>query len=140
MMAGFKRAQLNGSEELFRATGQQSDDTARTGASSEELLLGTSSEGPAANSSNGTDPVKTGVLASKDRDAASQAGPHPGKGHLHPEGGVHQTRAPLTPAEIDILARLIQGAKFPSNPVQKPPLEEFEQLELLRKKLLSLKQ
>jgi len=99
-MAGFRRAQLRGSDELFQPT--------RT--------------------DNGEPP-------------ATRANAEPGAGALStpvrpvPEGRLVR----LTDEEVRTLAEAVQGLKFPGHkPATKPAVDEFERLEELRQKLLSV--
>lgn len=100
-MAGFRRAQLRGSEELFVPT---RTDNGEPPARREE---------PAAPPEAITRPVVTSA----------------------PEGRLVR----LTDDEVQTLAEAVQRLKFPGHkPTNKPPVEEFERLEELRQKLLSV--
>jgi hypothetical protein len=96
-MAGFRRAQLRGSEELFQPT--------RT--------------------DNGEPAVRAEVPASA-----------PAPVRTVPEGRLVR----LTDDEVRTLAEAVQGLKFPGHKAAatKPPIDEFERLEELRQKLLSV--
>jgi len=96
-MAGFRRAQLRGSDELFQPT--------RT--------------------DNGEPAVSRVEPAAPSRPAVSSV----------PEGRLVR----LTDEEVQTLAEAVQRLKFPGHkPTNKPPVEEFERLEELRQKLLSV--
>jgi hypothetical protein len=99
-MAGFRRAQLRGSDELFQPT--------RT--------------------DNGEPPATRPAPA-----AAAVSAPPPSR---VPDGRLVR----LTDDEVQTLAEAVQRLKFPghSGGSGKPPLEEFERLEELRQKLLSV--
>lgn len=103
-MAGFRRAQLRGSEELFQPT--------RTD----------NGEPPSTRPANIAAPAPAPV------SEAPQA-PRVPDGRL----------VRLTDEEVQTLAEAVQRLKFPGHAGGgKPPLEEFERLEELRQKLLSV--
>lgn len=116
MMAGFRRAQLTGSEELFRPTARP--------APRDPMLDGT----PPAQDAE----VHTTQAATSTPVPAAAGSP------VAPATVTPQT--PLTGTDIDLLSSLLQRAKFPHNPVHKPSLDDFEQLEELRKKLAQMRQ
>ena len=98
-MAGFRRAQLRGSEELFQPTRPDNGEPAVTR--------------PAAQPAPAAPPARA------------------------PEGRLVR----LTDVEVQTLAEAVQRLKFPGQQHTsggKPPLEEFERLEELRQKLLSV--
>ncbi len=122
-MAGFRRAQLRGSEELFRQTSQEEGSTPR--------------REPAAVDSTprhqdvpvpDTAPASPSLQAKEAprRDAAPAT---------IPEGTV---RVALSQWEIEILADAVQKMKFPSKVAPRPSVDEFERLEELRQRLLDL--
>jgi hypothetical protein len=96
-MAGFRRAQLRGSEELFQPTRTEDGQPAV-------------------------------------RAEARPAEPAPVR--AVPEGRLVR----LTDDEVRTLAEAVQGLKFPAHRAggTKPPIDEFERLEELRQKLLSV--
>ena len=107
-MPGFRRAQLRGSEELFQPTRPDNGEPAATRPGPQ----------PA--------PAAAGVN--------SAVSPTPARA---PEGRLVR----LTDAEVQTLAEAVQRLKFPGQQHStgaKPPLEEFERLEELRQKLLSV--
>ena len=97
-MAGFRRAQLRGSEELFQPTRPDNGEPAVT----------------------------------RPEPQPAPAAP-PARA---PEGRLVR----LTDAEVQTLAEAVQRLKFPGQHTSggKTPLEEFERLEELRQKLLSV--
>jgi hypothetical protein len=96
-MAGFRRAQLRGSDELFQPTRDNGE--------------------PA--------------VSRVEQVAPQRAEPAP----VMPQGRLVR----LTDEEVQTLAEAVQRLKFPGNkPPSKPPIEEFERLEELRQKLLSV--
>jgi len=100
-MAGFRRAQLRGSDELFQPTRTDNGEPAVT------------RDERAAMPSRVTSPPVSSV----------------------PEGRLVR----LTDEEVQTLAEAVQRLKFPGHkPTNKPPVEEFERLEELRQKLLSV--
>jgi hypothetical protein len=100
-MAGFRRAQLRGSDELFQPTRTDNGEPAVT------------REERAATPSRVSAPPVSSV----------------------PEGRLVR----LTEEEVQTLAEAVQRLKFPGHkPSNKPPVEEFERLEELRQKLLSV--
>jgi hypothetical protein len=100
-MAGFRRAQLRGSDELFQPTRTDNGEPALT------------REERAAPPSRVSAPPVSSV----------------------PEGRLVR----LTDEEVQTLAEAVQRLKFPGHkPSNKPPVEEFERLEELRQKLLSV--
>lgn len=99
-MAGFRRAQLRGSDELFQPTRTE----------------------------NGEPP------ATRPAPAAAPTVSTPAPSRV-PEGRLVR----LTDDEVQTLAEAVQRLKFPGHSGGgKPPLEEFERLEELRQKLLSV--
>jgi hypothetical protein len=61
--------------------------------------------------------------------------PHQPPVQLAPEGRLVR----LTDEEVQTLAEAVQGLKFPAHkPGAKPPIDEYERLEALRQKLLSV--
>jgi hypothetical protein len=95
-MAGFRRAQLRGSDELFQPTKDNGE--------------------PAVSRVEPAAPVR----------------PEPAP---VPQGRLVR----LTDEEVQTLAEAVQRLKFPGNkPATKPPVDEFERLEELRQKLLSV--
>jgi hypothetical protein len=100
-MAGFRRAQLRGSDELFQPTRTDNGEPAVT--RDERVATPSSVSAPAVSSV--------------------------------PEGRLVR----LTEEEVQTLAEAVQRLKFPGHkPSNKPPVEEFERLEELRQKLLSV--
>jgi hypothetical protein len=100
-MAGFRRAQLRGSEELFQPTRPD----------------------------NGEPP------AMRPPEAAPSTAPQQAPARATPEGRLVR----LTDDEVRTLAEAVQSLKFPGNkPATKTPVDEFERLEELRQKLLSV--
>jgi hypothetical protein len=104
-MAGFRRAQLRGSEELFQPTRD-----------------------------NGEPPVK------RDEPAHSPVtAPRAGVSAPPVSGAPDGRLVRLTDEEVQTLAEAVQRLKFPGHkPTNKPPVEEYERLEELRQKLLSV--
>lgn len=99
-MAGFRRAQLRGSEELFQPT--------RTATG---------------------DPAVSRVTVDVESPTVAEAR------HTVPGGRLVR----LSDDELTTLAEAVQRLKFPGHkPASKPPVEEFERLEELRQKLLSV--
>jgi hypothetical protein len=105
-MAGFRRAQLRGSEELFRPT--QPD------------LLGTDAGRikPA-----DVDPVPSSPSPSA---PSGNGGAHSQEGRL----------VRLSDDDIAVLADAVQKLKFPQKVGTRPSVDEYERLEALRQKLL----
>jgi hypothetical protein len=105
-MAGFRRAQLRGSEELFTPTRTE----------------------------NGEPPAKRDEPA-RPPDALTRAAVTAPPVSGAPDGRLVR----LTEEEVQTLAEAVQRLKFPAHkPTNKPPVEEFERLEELRQKLLSV--
>jgi hypothetical protein len=100
-MAGFRRAQLRGSDELFQPTRTDNGEPA---------------------------------LTREEREAP------PSRVSAPPVSSVPEGRlVRLTDEEVQTLAEAVQRLKFPGHkPSNKPPVEEFERLEELRQKLLSV--
>lgn len=109
MMAGFRRANLRGSEELFRATDGGAEGVRRVGTQDE--LPGTEK-----------------VVAVPTPRPESAAAPPSLEGRL----------LRLTEDELSTLADAIQRVKFPLKQSGRPSVDEFERLEELRQKLLSV--
>ncbi|MDA8331984.1 MAG: hypothetical protein M0027_12460 [Candidatus Dormibacteraeota bacterium] len=107
----FKRASLSGSAQLFQPTKVPARES-----SGEEHELGQPAE---------LFPEPREFEPSLVTDAIPQPSAH---GHLYR----------LTDDEVDTLVAALQHAKFPHSyqRLPKPPLEEFEQLEALRQKLV----
>jgi hypothetical protein len=102
-MAGFRRAQLRGSDELFQPTRTDNGEPAVTR----------------------DERAASGTRSSVSAPAVSSV----------PEGRLVR----LTEEEVQTLAEAVQRLKFPGHkPSNKPPVEEFERLEELRQKLLSV--
>jgi hypothetical protein len=107
-MAGFRRAQLRGSEELFQPTRTENG------------------EPPATRQEPASPPAGA-------RSRSSVSAP-PVSGAI-PDGRLVR----LTDEEVQTLAEGVQRLKFPGHKqTSKPPVEEFERLEELRQKLLSV--
>lgn len=104
----FKRASLSGSAQLFQPTRVPARDSSAEEGDAPEVLEEPHQFAPA--------------LVTEAVPAA------PPQGHLYR----------LTDDEVDTLVAALQHAKFPhsSQRLPKPPLEEFEQLEALRQKLV----
>ena len=110
-MPGFRRAQLRGSEELFRSTEPETAEV------QEEISV------PEA----GISPV---VVS---HPHASEPAPSP-----VPNAPTHSVRAVRLEAdEIQLLADALQHLKFPGKTMPRPSMDDFEKLEELRQKLQS---
>jgi hypothetical protein len=94
-MRGFRRAQLRGSDELFRSDEPEQLDAPLSPAMNDE-------------------PV------------------HPVPSAPAP----HMRSVRLTDNELRILSEAVQHLKFPSKAMQRPSVDDFETLEVLRQKLL----
>ncbi len=109
-MGGFRRAQLRGSEELFRPT---SDD---------EPVLELEETGRIAPTVTRPRP-----LAGREEETAS----------IVPNLPSHDSRSlRLTAEEIEVIADALQYLKFPNKAPARPSVDEFERLEELRQKVL----
>jgi hypothetical protein len=105
-MAGFRRAQLRGSEELFTPTRTDGGEPPAT------------RQEPATPPSAGASAAVTAATSTR-----------------LPEGRLVR----LTDEEVQTLAEAVQRLKFPGHkPANKPPVDEYERLEELRQKLLSV--
>jgi hypothetical protein len=94
-MRGFRRAQLRGSDELFRSAEPEQLDA----------------------------PLSPGVDDEKVHPVPSAPAPH-----------MRSVR--LTDNELRILSEAVQHLKFPAKAPQRPSVDDFETLEVLRQKLL----
>jgi hypothetical protein len=105
-MAGFRRAQLRGSDELFQPTRTDNGE-------------------PPTRADPAPPPASAGSRPSVSAPPVSSV----------PDGRLIR----LTDEEVETLAEAVQRLKFPGHkPTNKPPVEEFERLEELRQKLLSI--
>jgi hypothetical protein len=106
-MPGFRRAQLRGSEELFRPT------EAKATAQQEEI------EVPV----HGVSPEPVHERPAHDRPVPNA-----------PDYTERTLRLHVT--DIELLANAVQHLKFPNKTMPRPSMDEFERLEELRKRLL----
>jgi len=113
-MPGFRRAQLRGSEELFRQTDTSAGDAG------ERDPLAPHGRGPHSQTELPVDAARRG-------DAVAVPAPSL-DGHL----------VRLSPEDIQAIVDAIQVVKFPHKAVGRPSVDEFERLEELRQKLLSI--
>lgn len=124
-MAGFRRAQLRGSDELFRPTAQGEDPRSQESTShfSDETRL------------NGNSSHDTAPTPEKLPQSPKEASPIPEVAVPAPSGSIGVT---FSPREIEILADAVQRMKFPNKIAARPSVDEFERLEELRQRLLDL--
>lgn len=134
-MAGFRRAQLRGSDELFRPTAPEAT------ASEEprlEIEAGHSAPAPAAPS----EPVVIEhELTSTTVETITATVPASLPIADVPELGQPLDETPrslgLSPEELELLAEAVQHLKFPGKSPTRPSIDDFERLEELRQKLLN---
>lgn len=112
-MAGFRRAQLRGSDELFRSTAP----SAPSG----------TEEAPPPPAQN--DPVPATV-------APAPAPARPARADAPRTDETLLVR--LDPRDVETLAEAVQHLKFPGKASPRPSVDEFERLESLRQRLLDL--
>lgn len=113
-MPGFRRAKLRGSEELFRQTGVGPHQAANRD-SQESLGLGAHA------------PTELAVSAARRGDAVAVPAP-----------SVDGFLVRLSQEDVQAIVDAIQAVKFPHKAVSRPSVDEFERLEELRQKLLSI--
>ncbi len=110
-MGGFRRAQLRGSEELFRPTEPTPVEQDL------DITVDDASRGP----------------------VVTKAPPLTGEDNGHPVPNIpnYDSRSlRLSADEIDVIAEALQHLKFPGKSPARPSVDEFERLEELRQKLL----
>ncbi|MFN2452033.1 MAG: hypothetical protein ABR541_06755 [Candidatus Dormibacteria bacterium] len=112
-MPGFRRAQLRGSEELFRQTEAGADDAERD-------PLAPHGHGPQAQ-------TELSVAAARRGDAVAVPAP-----------SLDGFLVRLSQEDVQAIVDAIQAVKFPHKTVGRPSVDEFERLEELRQKLLSI--
>ncbi len=110
-MPGFRRAQLRGSEELFRQT-------------------------DAAPESDEHDPLAP--RRSQPQTELPVAAARRGVAVAVPAPSLDGFLVRLSPEDVQAIVDAIQAVKFPHKTVGRPSVDEFERLEELRQKLLSI--